>query len=111
MRRGPAAVYVRGQEEHMPMMRAAQVPQAKGPLQIVERAIPEPRPGQVRIRVQASGVCHSDSVTKEGYFPGIQYPRVPGHEVAGVVDAVGDGVAAWKKGDRVGLGWHGGHCG
>jgi len=95
----------------MPRMRAAQVVSAKGPYQIVEREIPEPDAGQVRIRVQASGVCHSDSLTKEGIWPGLQYPRVPGHEVAGIVDAVGAGVAGWKVGDRVGVGWHGGHCG
>ena len=95
----------------MPRMRAAQVVSAKGPYQIVERETPEPGPGQVRIRVQASGVCHSDAVTKEGLFPGIQYPRVPGHEVAGIIDALGAGVAGWKTGDRVGVGWHGGHCG
>jgi D-arabinose 1-dehydrogenase-like Zn-dependent alcohol dehydrogenase len=95
----------------MPKMRAAQVVSAKGPYQIVERDIPEPGAGQVRIRVQASGVCHSDSLTKEGHWPGIQYPRVPGHEVAGIVDALGPGVAGWSVGDRVGVGWHGGHCG
>ena len=95
----------------MSKMRAAQVVSAKGPYQIVEREIPEPAAGQVRIRVQASGICHSDSLTKEGLWPGIQYPRVPGHEVAGIVDAVGAGVAGWKVGDRVGVGWHGGHCG
>jgi len=95
----------------MPKMRAAQVVSAKGPYQIVEREIPEPGAGQVRIRVQASGVCHSDAVTKEGYFPGIEYPRVPGHEVAGIIDAIGNGVAGWKVGDRAGVGWHGGHCG
>ena len=95
----------------MPRMRAAQVVSAKGPYQIVEREMPEPDAGQVRIRVQASGVCHSDSLTKEGIWPGLQYPRVPGHEVAGIVDAVGAGVAGWKVGDRVGVGWHGGHCG
>jgi len=95
----------------MPKMRAAQVVSAKGPYQIVEREIPEPAAGQVRIRVQASGICHSDSLTKEGLWPGIQYPRVPGHEVAGIVDAIGAGVAGWKVGDRVGVGWHGGHCG
>ena len=95
----------------MPKMRAAQVVSAKGPYQIVEREIPEPGAGQVRIRVQASGVCHSDAVTKEGYFPGIEYPRVPGHEVAGIIDAIGAGVAGWKVRDRVGVGWHGGHCG
>ena len=95
----------------MPRMRAAQVVSAKGPYQIVEHEIPEPGAGQVRIRVQASGICHSDSLTKEGLWPGIQYPRVPGHEVAGIVDAVGAAVAGWKVGDRVGVGWHGGHCG
>ena len=95
----------------MPKMRAAQVVSAKGPYQIVEREIPEPGAGQVRIRVQASGVCHSDAVTKEGFFPGIEYPRVPGHEVAGIIDAIGAGVAGWKVRDRVGVGWHGGHCG
>jgi len=75
----------------------------------VERKIPEPAPGQVRIKVQACGICHSDSLTKEGYWPGIQYPRVPGHEVAGVIDKVGDSDSEWKKGQRVGVGWHGGH--
>ena len=72
---------------------------------------PEPGPGTVRIKVQACGVCHSDSITKEGLFPGIQYPRVPGHEVAGVIDAVGPGVAGWEPGERVGVGWNGGYCG
>jgi len=95
----------------MAKMRAAQVVSARGPYKIVERETPEPDAGQVRIRVQASGVCHSDSLTKEGLWPGIQYPRVPGHEVAGIVDAVGAGVAGWSAGDRVGVGWHGGHCG
>jgi len=95
----------------MPKMRAVQVPRPKGTFEIVEREIPEPNPGSVRIKVQACGICHSDSVTKEGLFPGIQYPRVPGHEVIGVVDAVGQGVARWKSGQRVGVGWHGGHCG
>jgi D-arabinose 1-dehydrogenase-like Zn-dependent alcohol dehydrogenase len=95
----------------MPKMRAAQVVAAKGPYQTVEREIPEPDAGHVRIRVQASGVCHSDALTKEGLWPGIQYPRVPGHEVAGIVDAIGAGVAGWKTGERVGVGWHGGHCG
>jgi D-arabinose 1-dehydrogenase-like Zn-dependent alcohol dehydrogenase len=82
----------------MAMMRVAQVPRPNGPFEIVERPIPEPGAGSVRIKVQACGVCHSDSVTKEGLFPGIQYPRVPGHEVAGVIDAVGPGVAGWKPG-------------
>ncbi len=95
----------------MPRMRAAQVREAKGPLELVEREVPEPDSGQVRIKVQASGICHSDSATKEGLWPGIRYPRVPGHEVAGVIDAIGQSVAVWKVGDRVGVGWHGGHCG
>ena len=90
--------------------RAFQVAHASGPFELVEREFPEPGPGQVRIRVQACGVCHSDGVTKYGLFPGIAYPRVPGHEVAGFVDAIGDGVQLFKAGDRVGLGWHGGHC-
>ena len=92
-------------------MRAVQVPQAGGPFEFVERDIPEPQPGWVRIKVEACGVCHSDSLVKEGLWPGIQYPRVPGHEVIGVVDAVGEGVKPWKNGQRVGIGWHGGNCG
>ena len=94
----------------MAKMRAVQVPQPKGPFEIVEREIPEPGPGSVRIKVQACGVCHSDSLTKEG-FPMIQYPRVPGHEVVGVVDAVGSGVSRLTSGLRVGVGWNGGYCG
>jgi D-arabinose 1-dehydrogenase-like Zn-dependent alcohol dehydrogenase len=92
-------------------MRVVQVPHAGGPFQIVERPIPEPPADWVRIKVQACGVCHSDSVTKDGLFPGIQYPRVPGHEVIGLVDAVGEGVTQFKTGQRVGVGWHGGNCG
>src|SRR4029450_11897458 len=92
-------------------MRAVQVPHAKGPFEIVERDIPEPQRGWVRVKVEACGVCHSDSLIKEGYWPGIQYPRVPGHEVIGVVDLVGEGVKPWKNGKRVGVGWHGGNCG
>jgi D-arabinose 1-dehydrogenase-like Zn-dependent alcohol dehydrogenase len=95
----------------MSTMRALQVPYAKGPFELVERPIPEPGAGSVRIKVEACGICHSDSFTKEGLFPGIQYPRIPGHEVAGIVDAVGPGVAEWTPGRRVGVGWHGGHCG
>src|SRR5271170_1211484 len=98
-------------ERPMPKMRAVQVPNAGGDLQVVEREILEPGPGQVRIRVQACGVCHSDVVTKEGLFPGISYPRVPGHEVAGIIDQLGAGVKNWSKGDRVGVGWHGGQDG
>jgi D-arabinose 1-dehydrogenase-like Zn-dependent alcohol dehydrogenase len=92
-------------------MRVVQVPRAGGPFEIVERPIPEPGAGTVRVKIQACGVCHSDSITKEGLFPGIPYPRVPGHEVVGVVDAVGPGVVEWKGGERVGLGWNGGYCG
>lgn len=95
----------------MATMRAAQVTTAGGAIEIVEREVPEPGPGQVRIRVQASGICHSDALTKEGHWPGLQYPRVAGHEIAGTIDALGEGVTAWKAGDRVGVGWHGGHCG
>src|SRR5881392_3841497 len=92
-------------------MKVVQVPKPGADFQLVEREIPEPGPGHVRIRVQACGVCHSDVVTKEGLFPGMSYPRVPGHEVAGVVDGVGAGVKDWKKGERVGVGWHGGQDG
>lgn len=91
-------------------MKAMQVRQAGGPLELVEREVPEPGPGQVRLAVEACGVCHSDAITKEGWMP-IQYPRVPGHEVVGRIDRVGPGVTAWKEGQRVGVGWHGGHCG
>ena len=89
-------------------MKVAQVPKAGGELQIVEREIPTPGAGEVRIKVQACGICHSDVLTKEGTWPGIQYPRVPGHEVAGIIDEVGAGVSDRKKGQRVGVGWHGG---
>lgn len=92
-------------------IRVAQIPKAGADFQIVERDIPKPDTGQVRIKVQACGVCHSDMFTKEGAWPGIQYPRVPGHEVAGVIDELGAGVSEWKKGQRVGIGWHGGHDG
>ena len=89
-------------------MKAAQVPKAGGEFEIVERDIPKPGAGEVRIKVQACGVCHSDVLTKEGAWPGIQYPRVPGHEVAGIVDELGAGVSELKVGQRVGVGWHGG---
>ena len=95
----------------MAKMRAVQVPHPNGPLELVERDLPSPQPGSVRIKVQACGICHSDSMTKEGIFPGISYPRVPGHEVAGIIDAIGPGVLGWETGQRVGVGWHGGHCG
>lgn len=92
-------------------MKAVQVPSAGADFEIVERDIPQPGPGQARIRVLACGVCHSDELTKDGTIPGISYPRVPGHEVAGVIDDVGAGVRNWAKGERVGVGWHGGHDG
>ena len=95
----------------MAKMRAIQVPRAGGPLELVERDIPEPQPGWVRIKVDACGVCHSDSLIKEGLWPGIQYPRIPGHEVIGVIDTVGPDVPDWKSGQRVGVGWHASHCG
>ncbi|OAI52918.1 alcohol dehydrogenase [Planctomycetaceae bacterium SCGC AG-212-F19] len=95
----------------MATMCVVQVSRPGGPFEIVERPIPEPGPGTVRIKVQACGICHSDSLTKEGGYPGLQYPRVPGHEVAGVIDAVGAGVADWKPGQQVGVGWNGGFCG
>ena len=95
----------------MATMRVVQVSRPNGPFEIVERPVPEPGTGSVRIKVQACGICHSDSLTKEGAYPGIQYPRVPGHEVAGVIDAVGGGIAEWHPGQRVGVGWNGGYCG
>src|SRR6266851_3962477 len=95
----------------MAKMKVAQVPKPGADFEIVEREIPSPTAGHVRIRVQACGICHSDFITKEGLFPGIQYPRAPGHEVAGVIDDVGAGVTGWKKGQRVGVGWHGGQDG
>lgn len=92
-------------------MKAAQITTPGGSFEIVERDIPQPGPGTVRIKVQACGVCHSDSIVKEGHMPGIQYPRVPGHEVVGLIDAVGPGVTTLHPGQRVGVGWHGGQCG
>ncbi|HYS95236.1 MAG TPA: alcohol dehydrogenase [Chthoniobacterales bacterium] len=90
-------------------MKVAQISKPGGDFELVEREIPEPGRGQVRVKVEACGICHSDFVVKDGLWPGLQYPRVPGHEVAGRVDAVGDGVTNWKSGQRVGVGWHGGH--
>ncbi len=95
----------------MTKMKVVQVPRPGADFEIEEREIPQPGPGHVRIRVQACGICHSDELTKEGLFPGISYPRVPGHEVAGVIDEIGAGVKDWKKGERVGVGWHGGQDG
>jgi D-arabinose 1-dehydrogenase-like Zn-dependent alcohol dehydrogenase len=92
-------------------MKVAQVPKGGADFQVVEREVPKPGAGQVRIKVQACGVCHSDVLTKEGAWPGIQYPRIPGHEVAGIIDELGVGVSEWKQGQRVGVGWHGGHDG
>src|SRR5258708_14263573 len=92
-------------------MKAEEVPRPGGDFEITEREIPKPGPAEVRIKVQACGICHSDAFTKDGSWPGIQYPRVPGHEVVGLVDEVGDRVTDWKKGQRVGVGWHGGHDG
>ena len=92
-------------------MKVVQVAKAHGPWEIVERDIPNPGPGDVRVKVQACGVCHSDVLTKEALFPGITYPRVPGHEAAGVIDVLGEDVKGWKVGERVGVGWFGGSCG
>jgi D-arabinose 1-dehydrogenase-like Zn-dependent alcohol dehydrogenase len=91
-------------------MKSIRVEQAKGPFKLVDEKIVEPARGQVRIKVQACGICHSDVFTKEGAWPGISYPRSPGHEIAGVIEAVGDDAWDWKVGDRVGVGWHGGNC-
>jgi D-arabinose 1-dehydrogenase-like Zn-dependent alcohol dehydrogenase len=91
------------------MMRAVQVSRPNGPFELTEREVPEPGPGQVRIQVEACGICHSDALVKGGAFPGLKLPRIPGHEIAGRVDKVGPNVVEWKKGDRVGVGWHGGH--
>ena len=92
-------------------MRVAQIPKPGGDFEIVEREIPKPGPAEIRIKVQACGICHSDAFTKDGSWPGIQYPRIPGHEVVGLVDELGDRVTDWNKGQRVGVGWHGGHDG
>jgi D-arabinose 1-dehydrogenase-like Zn-dependent alcohol dehydrogenase len=95
----------------MAKMKVARVTRPGGPIELVEREVPQPGEGQVRVRVLACGICHSDALTKDGQWPGIQYPRVPGHEIAGLVDEVGAGVIGWEKGQRVGVGWYGGHCG
>jgi D-arabinose 1-dehydrogenase-like Zn-dependent alcohol dehydrogenase len=92
-------------------MRAVQVPRAGGAFELIEKDIPQPQPGWVRIKVEACGICHSDSLVKDGLWPGIEYPRIPGHEVIGVIDTVGPDVADWKSGQRVGVGWHASHCG
>jgi D-arabinose 1-dehydrogenase-like Zn-dependent alcohol dehydrogenase len=95
----------------MPRSRAVQTAGPKRPLELVQREVPEPGAGEVRVRIEACGVCHSDYLTVEGHWPGISYPRVPGHEIAGSIDALGRDVPGWAVGDRVGIGWHGGHCG
>src|ERR1700722_1066062 len=97
--------------QEMATMRAVQVSAPKADFQLVERPIPEPAAGEVRIKMEACGICRGDSLVKEGNWPGIQYPRVPGHEVAGVIDKVGPDVPRWKQGQRVGVGWYAGHCG
>ena len=107
----PGATSTSNPKTVMPKMRAAQVAHPGGPFEIVEREIPEPGAGWVRIRVQACGICHSDTIVKEGHGMDVQYPRVPGHEVVGVIDALGDGVTAWRLGQRVGVGWHASNCG
>lgn len=95
----------------MSEMRVAHVTSAKAALEIARREIPQPSDGFVRVKVEACGICHSDSFTKDGTWPGIRYPRVPGHEIAGIIDAVGPNISGWTVGQRVGIGWHGGHCG
>lgn len=91
-------------------MKAVQISKPGGDFEVVDRPIPQPARGQVRIKVEACGICHSDALVKEGLWPGIKYPRVPGHEIAGRIDAVSPDVTLWKPGQRVGVGWHGGHC-
>ena len=95
----------------MNKMKAVQVTHAKGKLELIEREIPNPGPGEVRVQVKACGVCHSDHYTTDGLWPGLKFPRSPGHEIAGIIDDVGAGVTLWKKGQRVGIGWNGGYCG
>ncbi|MGC1579249.1 MAG: alcohol dehydrogenase [Beijerinckiaceae bacterium] len=92
-------------------MQAVQVARAGGPLELLERDVPEPTHGEVRVRIEACGVCHSDSLTIEGQWPGLSFPRIPGHEIAGIIDKLGTGVVGWSIGQRVGVGWFGGHCG
>src|SRR2546421_2391166 len=91
-------------------MKAAQISNPGGDWELIERDVPDPSTGEVRVKVEACGICHSDSLVKEGLWPGLQYPRVPGHEIAGRIDEVGEKVTAWTRGQRVGVGWHGGHC-
>jgi D-arabinose 1-dehydrogenase-like Zn-dependent alcohol dehydrogenase len=107
--RGKVAL-ARRNEHFTNKMKLAQISKPGGAFELVERDVPEIGPRQVRVKVQACGICHSDMLVKEGLWPGLQYPRVPGHEIAGRIDAIGSGVTAWKPGQRVGVGWHGGHC-
>jgi D-arabinose 1-dehydrogenase-like Zn-dependent alcohol dehydrogenase len=93
------------------LMKKIRVASAGGSFELIEAPVREPAAGHVRVKVQACGICHSDSMTKDGGWPGIVYPRSPGHEIAGIIDALGEGTDPWKVGDRVGIGWHGGHCG
>lgn len=108
--RGAAAPCVTNRSSYDDKMQAAQISKPGGEWEVVERDIPEPDAGHVRVKVEACGMCHSDVFVKEGLWPGLVYPRVPGHEIAGHIDAVGDNVSAWRPGQRVGVGWHGGHC-
>src|SRR5947209_9431800 len=92
-------------------MKTVQVPAPGGDFVLAEAGVPEPGPGAVRVKVAACGICHSDAFVKEGHWPKLQYPRAPGHEVAGTIDVLGPGVEGWRAGERVGVGWHGYHCG
>jgi D-arabinose 1-dehydrogenase-like Zn-dependent alcohol dehydrogenase len=92
------------------VMKRVRVPRTGGSFELVDEPLAQPAAGYVRVKIQACGVCHSDAMTKDGSWPGIAYPRSPGHEIAGVIDALGEGTDPWKVGDRVGIGWHGGHC-
>src|SRR5438309_8499718 len=92
-------------------MKAAQISNPGGDWELIERDVPDPSTGEVRVKIEACGICHSDSLVKEGLWPGLEYPRVPGHEVAGRIDALGAGVVGWTPGQKVGVGWHGGYCG
>lgn len=109
--RAVTVLRLKSKESNVRKMKAALVTEPKGAIQVVERDVPQPGAGQVLVKVQACGICHSDALTKEGLWPGLQYPRVPGHEIAGVIEALGPGVEGWQTGARVGVGWYGGHCG
>ena len=94
----------------MPSMKAIQVRSPGADFELVDKPIPDPREHEVLIKVEACGICHGDALAKEGGFPGLTYPRVPGHEVVGTIDKLGSAVTSWRVGQRVGVGWHGGHC-